>query len=139
MTAVNTAMLWLATGVACVALWPIYASQSFLILVAVALVLGTAIAILGATLRWPGFVVALATVGVFFVVGVPLAVPSQAQFGVLPTFGGLVDLLAGVALGWKQLLTITLPVGDYEALLVPALVLVLGTVVLGLSIALRAK
>ncbi|MEQ1736319.1 MAG: transglutaminase domain-containing protein, partial [Rhodoglobus sp.] len=59
--------------------------------------------------------------------------------GVLPTFEGLADLLAGVALGWKQLLTITLPVGDYEALLVPALVLVLATVVVGLSIALRAK
>ena len=33
----------------------------------------------------------------------------------------------GVALGWKQLLTITLPVGDYQALLVPAFVLVLTT------------
>ncbi len=137
--AVNTTMLWLATIVACVALWPIYASASFVVLVATALVLGSLIAILGSTLRWPGFVVVLATMGTFTVIGVPIAVPAKAQFLVLPTFGGLADLFAGVALGWKQLLTITLPVGDYEALLVPALVLVLTTVVLGLSVALRAR
>ncbi len=137
--AVNTAMLWLATMVASIALWPIYASSRFLVVVAVALVLGSALAILGTTLRWPGYVVTLATIGTFMVIGVPLAVPSKAQFVVLPTFDGLADLLAGVALGWKQLLTIALPVGEYEALLVPALVLVLTTVVVSLSVALRAR
>ena len=49
------------------------------------------------------------------------------------------DLLAGVALGWKQLLTITLPVGDYQALLVPAFVLVLTSTIVALSVALRAQ
>ena len=39
---------------------------------------------------------------------------------------------------WKQLLTITLPVGSYQALLVPAFLLVLVTVVVGLSLALRS-
>ena len=50
-----------------------------------------------------------------------------------------VDLLAGVALGWKQLLTIALPVGDYQALLVPAFVLVLTSTIVALSVALRAR
>lgn len=136
---VNTAMLWLATIVAASALWPIYASIRFLVMVGVALVLGTVIAVLGARFRWPAYVVMLATVAGFVAVGVPVAVPAKAQFGVLPTLDGLVDLIAGVALGWKQLLTITLPVGDYEALLVPAFVLVLATTVIGLSVALRAR
>jgi hypothetical protein len=136
---VNSAMLWLTTAIASVALWPIYRSPSLVILVAVALLVGSAIAILGTYYRWPAWALMLATAGAFLAVGVPVAVPTQARFGILPTLEGLRDLLAGVALGWKQLLTITLPVGDYQALLVPALVLVLLTVVLGLSIALRAR
>ncbi len=136
---VNTAMLWLTTIIASTALWPIYAGTPLLVLIAVALPLGSVIAILGAVFRWPAWLVMLVTIAGFLLVGVPLAVPAQAQFVVLPTLGGLIDLVAGVALGWKQLLTITLPVGDYEALLVPALVLVLLTAVIGLSTALRAK
>lgn len=136
---VNTAMLWLTTLIACTALWPIYADDSLLILIAVALVLGSLIAILGAVMRWRAWLVMLATVAGFLLVGVPVAVPSGAQAVVLPTADGLISLVTGVALGWKQLLTITLPVGDYEALLVPALVLVLLTTVIGLSTALRAK
>ncbi|MEO8094164.1 MAG: transglutaminase domain-containing protein [Pseudolysinimonas sp.] len=135
----NTAMLWLATIIATSALWPIYRDSALIVLVAVALAMGSAIAIVGAVLRWSSPVVMLVTIFAFLVVGVPLAVPAEAQYGVLPTFNGLRDLVTGVALGWKQLLTISLPVGDYQALLVPALVLVLVTVVVGLTIALRAR
>ncbi|HXR44165.1 MAG TPA: transglutaminase-like domain-containing protein, partial [Pseudolysinimonas sp.] len=71
--------------------------------------------------------------------GVPLAVPSAAYAGVLPSPDGIVQLLAALALGWKQLLTITLPVGSYQALLVPALVMVLAGTVTSLSIGLRAR
>jgi hypothetical protein len=136
---VNTGMLWLATIVATSALWPIYRGTSLIVLVAVALVAGSLIAILGAAFRWSSLVVMIATILAFLAVGVAVAVPTRAQYGVLPTLGGLQDLVTGVALGWKQLLTISLPVGDYQALLVPALVLVLATVVVGLSTALRAR
>jgi hypothetical protein len=136
---VNTAMLVLTVVIAATALWPIYRSTGLVVLVAVALAVGSLIAILGAVFRWPAPVVMLAAVVGFLLIGVPLAVPAQAQFGVLPTPGGLTDLVAGVALGWKQLLTITLPVGDYQALLVPALVLIFGASVIGLSTALRAR
>lgn len=136
---VNTMMLWLATLVAAATLWPLYESLAFIVLVAVAVPVGTIIAILGAVFRWPGFVVFLVTVGAFLTIGVPLAVPSQAQGAVIPTLDGLIDLIAGVALGWKQLVTISIPVGSYEALLVPALVMILITVVVGLSLALRAR
>jgi hypothetical protein len=136
---VNVAMLWLSTAIAATALWPIYRSPALIVLVAVALAVGTAIGVLGTVFRWPAWALMLATVGGFLAVGVPVAVPSKAQFVVLPTFGGVQDLVVAVALSWKQLLTITLPVGDYQALLVPALVIVLVTVVAGLTIALRAK
>ncbi len=135
----NTAALWLATAVAAVAWWPIYQNLQFVVLVVVATLVGSALAIAGAVLRWSSAVLAPATVVVFALIGVPLAVPSQALYGVLPTLGGAVDLFSGVALGWKQLLTITLPVGSYQALLVPALVLMLLNSVIALSVAVRAR
>lgn len=136
---VNTGMLWLAIIVASSALWPIYRGTGLVVVVAVGLVLGSVIAILGALFRWASPVVMLLTIIGFLAVGVPVAVPTKAQYGLLPTLEGLRDLVTGVALGWKQLLTISLPVGQYQALLVPALVLVLGASVVGLSVALRAR
>ena len=135
---VNVAMFWVSTVIAATALWPIYRSTAIVILVGCALGVGTIIVVSGAYFRWQSPVVMVATVAAFLLVGVPLAVPAKTQYGVLPTAGGLVDLVTGVALGWKQLLTITLPVADYQALLVPALVLILTTTVVGLSVALRS-
>lgn len=136
--AVSTAMLFAATVAAASAFWPIYESWGIVIVVATSLVLGSAIVILGARFRWPSYVVMLATIAGFIFVGVAVAVPSEAQYLVVPTLDGLIQLLSGVALGWKQLLTISLPVGSYQALLVPAFVLVLVSVVVGLSIAIRS-
>ncbi len=137
--AVNTVMLWVTTVIAATALWPIYRSTAVIVLVVVALAVGSLIVIVSAQFRWPSFTVLLVSVAAFLLIGVPLAVPAKTQFGVLPTAEGLLDLVTGVALGWKQLLTISLPVGDYQALLVPALVLVLVTTIVGLTVALRAK
>lgn len=135
----NIAFFWLATALAACSLWPIYQTDRFLVVVAAGLVLGTAIGVVGAALRWPAWAVVVTAFAGFLVVGVPVAVPDKTQFGVLPTIDGLLDLVAGVALGWRQLLTITLPVGSYQALLVPAFVLVLAGTTAGVSIAVRAR
>lgn len=119
------------------ALWPIYRAPAFVVLVGVAITAASAIATGGALLRWPGWGVILAAVAVFTIIGVPLAVPGRTVYGVLPEPAGLLELYAGIALGWRQLLTIDLPVGSYQALLVPALVLLYLGVLLTLSIALR--
>ncbi|AYF98834.1 transglutaminase domain-containing protein [Protaetiibacter intestinalis] len=135
----DVVQLWLAMGLAAAMLWPIYRSNGFLVMAVATIAIGTMIAVAGAAFRWPAWVVMLVTLGAFTVAGVPLAVPSHAIGGVLPSVDGLLDLFSGVALGWKQLLTITLPVGDYQALLVPAFVLLLGGTVLSGSIALRVR
>lgn len=131
--------LWLTMGLAAAMLWPIYRSDDFVVLAVAAILLGTLIAVAGATFRWPAWVVFLVTVGVFAIVGVPLAVPGKAVVGFLPSIDGLIELFSAVVLGWKQLLTITLPVGDYQSLLVPALVLLLSATVISGSIALRVR
>jgi len=135
----NTLLLWAATALAAWSFWPINQDRSFLVMAAVTTVLGSAVAILGAVLRWRAHVVLLVGFGVFLLAGVPLAVPGRAASGILPTLEGLRELVAGVALGWKQLLTITLPVGDYQALLVPAYALLLTSTIVSLSVALRAR
>lgn len=135
----STAMAWLAIGLASAALWPVYSSGRYVVLVVVTLATGSAVAILGARFRWPAYVMVLVSFGVLLLTGVPLAVPSAAVAGVLPTLDGLRQLVVGLALGWKQLLTIQTPVGAYQGLLVPALVLVLATTVTSVTVALRTR
>ena len=134
----NTILLWGALAIASIALWPIYRNPTMIVMVGTAALVGSAIAIFGAYFRWPAPVVLGVTILGFLLVGVPVAVPSESINGVLPSAQGLVDLVAGVALGWKQLLTISLPVGQYQALMVPFFALILVITVVSLTVALRA-
>ncbi|MCB1274818.1 MAG: hypothetical protein KDB25_10590, partial [Leucobacter sp.] len=129
------AVIALALGV--VAAWPIYESRWLLVPAAAAAVIGGGTAVLAWRLRWPGWAAAaLLFVGFVLSVG-PVAVPqgaARAQFGVLQA---AVDGVAAVVLGWKQLLTIALPVGSYQSLLVPAYVVFLLTAFLTVRLAAR--
>jgi len=131
-------MVWLLLAVASVSWWPVYRDDSMVVAAVTAIVFGSLVALVGTVLRLPMVVVAVATVAAFSLTGVPAAVPGEAN-GFLPTGPGLVDLFAGVALGWKQLVTISLPVGSYEALLVPYFVTLLVATVTGVSVATRAS
>lgn len=122
-----------------VALWPVYRALPFVVLASVAITAGIAVTALASVLRWPSWGILLAAVAVFTIIGVPLAVPGRTVYGVLPEPAGLLELYAGVALGWRQLLTIELPVGSYQALLVPALVLLFVGPVITTVIALRTR
>ncbi|PZE39620.1 transglutaminase domain-containing protein [Curtobacterium sp. MCPF17_031] len=134
----GTLAVWLLVALASTAWWPIHRDASMVSAGATAVVVGSVMALLGAGMRLPAAVVSIATVVGFAATGVPAAVPGAAD-GPLPTVPGLVDLFSGVALGWRQLLTISLPVGSYEALLVPYFVSVLLVTVVGVSIATRAS
>jgi hypothetical protein len=134
----NTLVMWLLLAVASVAWWPVHRDTAMVTAGVTAVLVGSAVALLGAVLRLPAAVVVVATVVGFVLTGVPAAVPSEAS-GLLPTGPGLVDLVAGVALGWKRLLTVSLPVGAYEALLVPYFVTVLVATVTGVTLATRAS
>ncbi|MFT2817885.1 transglutaminase domain-containing protein [Leifsonia sp. A12D58] len=135
----NTVSLAVTVVIASTTLWPVYQSSAFVVMVIATIILGSTIAIIGAIFRWPSWAMMLSTVGIFLVAGVPLAVPGQSITGVLPSAAGLGELMVSSVLGWKQLVTIVLPVGDYQALLVPAFIMVLLATVIGLSTALRAR
>ncbi|WP_157155578.1 transglutaminase family protein [Diaminobutyricimonas sp. LJ205] len=130
-------MVMVTSAIAAAAWWPIYQSVEFVVMAGITGLVGIAIAVAGSTFRLAAPAVAAITAVVFLAFGVPLAVPSAAAYGILPTLDGLTELATGVVFGWKQLLTIALPVGSYEALLVPPMLLMLSTVVVALSVALR--
>lgn len=138
-TAGSLVIVLVSLGLAAAAWWPVYEDARYIVMAAVTVLLGAALAVLGAVFRWPSFVVALVGAGLFLLVGVPLAIPSRAIAGLLPSLDGVTQLVAGVALGWKQLVTITLPVGAYQALLVPPFVLLLLCSIVAVTIALRAQ
>ncbi|WP_285116938.1 transglutaminase domain-containing protein [Leifsonia sp. fls2-241-R2A-40a] len=139
------ALIDVAFALAAVALgawsfWPIYQSSAFLLMLVVTLVAGTLVGVLGWAFRLPSIAVAGLIVLVYLGLGVQLAVPSEAGAGgLLPTGAGFIDLVQGTWLSWKQLVTISLPVGSYQALLVPAFLLTLLTTVLTVTIALRSS
>jgi hypothetical protein len=138
--AVDTAFAVAAVGLAGWSFWPVYQSAAFVVLLAATLVLGATVALLGAVFRWPSIVVSGAVVVVYLGAGVQLAVPSEAGAGgLLPTGPGLVDLVQATWGSWKQLVTISVPVGSYQALLVPAYILIVLTIVVTTSLALRSR
>ncbi|SDS15014.1 DUF3488 and transglutaminase-like domain-containing protein [Microterricola viridarii] len=123
---------------AAAAAWPIYQTPYFFITAAGAAALGVGIAGLSLVQGWSWFTTLLATLGAYLVFGVPLAVPSSLGLGP-ELLRGLGELLMRSVFGWKELVTISLPVGSYQALLVPFFAVMLGTIVLSLSFVWRSR
>ncbi|MFJ2543419.1 transglutaminase domain-containing protein [Microbacterium sp. NPDC087589] len=111
-------------GLATAAAWPVYESPRALAVGLIGGLLGMTVAVLTRVLRWGMLIGSLAAAGTYLVVSVPLAIPSALSS--LPAFlGGLRDAVLGVVLGWKQMLTLNPPLGEYQAVLIPFLVVML--------------
>ncbi|KRE26158.1 transglutaminase domain-containing protein [Agromyces sp. Soil535] len=138
-TAISLVLVAAMLAAAMIPWWPIYESEAFIVAASVAIVAGSAIGFAGARFHWPAWAVVIAVFGAYVVLGVPAAVPGSALAGVIATPQGLVDLVAGAALSWKQLVTIAVPVGSYQALLVPPFLLALVASTCAVTIALRSR
>lgn len=123
--ALGTAFVVVMAVVGVVAAWPIYAEGAFVLLAVLAVLAALALAVAARRWRWsPGVLAATAAVA-FVVLGLALAVPTPWS-SPAAVAGALGQLLLGAVTGWKDLLTVDLPVGDYRNLLVPALVVFLA-------------
>ncbi|MFG6503206.1 transglutaminaseTgpA domain-containing protein [Microbacterium sp. P05] len=110
--------------VAAVAAWPIYASVSFIIMVVAATLAAAAIVAVASWRRWGGWSIVGLVAAAFVVLAVPVAVPSRLT-SPLDVVRGIGEAFTGAIFGWKDLVTVDLPVGAYRNLLVPALIVFL--------------
>lgn len=137
--AVTVVLLAFLLVSACVPWWATYESVAFVVAAATAITVGLAIGVVGALRRWPAWLVVTSTAGAFLVLGVPAAVPGLAIAGILPTPAGLVELVTATWASWKQLVTVSVPVGSYQALLVPPFLLLLVASVGAATIGMRTR
>ena len=119
--------------------WPVYQSPQFITVAVASVLLGTAVALVGWLFRLRGVIVIVILLVVYLAAGVPLTMPDRMGGGILPPPEALRDLIAGTAVAWKQLVTILVPVGSYQGLLIPAFVAIFGTTVITLTIGLRSR
>jgi transglutaminase-like putative cysteine protease len=138
-TAISVLLLVALLASAMIPWWPIYESGAFVVAATLGILAGATIGVAGARLHWPAWLVVVMVFGAYLVLGVPAAVPGRAIGGVLPTPQGIVELIAAAALSWKQLVTIAVPVGSYQALLVPPFLLGLVASTCAVTIALRSR
>lgn len=107
-------------GLATAAAWPLYASPRAVAVGLVGGLLGMTVALVSRYLRWGVLLSATTAAAVYLIVAVPLAIPSGLT-SVPAALAGVRDAVFGVVVGWKQILTLKPPLGEYQAVLVPFL------------------
>ena len=114
---------YLLIGVAltAAAAWPVYEIPRAIIVAAVGGLTGIALGALVRARRLGAVLGTVAAFAAYLVLAVPLAVPSGLASASAFT-AALRDAVLGVVVGWKQILTLAPPLGEYQAVLVPLLV-----------------
>ncbi len=106
-------------AIAFAAAWPVYRTPWLVVTAGGAVAAASLIAAVAWRRSWRVGTTAWVTAAAFLVLGVPLAVPARVA-GPGEFAQGLGDVAAGVLVGFKDLVTVDLPIGTYRNLLVPA-------------------
>ncbi|MCL2423608.1 MAG: transglutaminase-like domain-containing protein [Micrococcales bacterium] len=124
-------------ALATVLVWPVYQTQRLVVVAAVGAGVGVVLAVVARWLRWSGWVTAPVAMLVYAVVAVPVAVPYRMTSP--PDIArGVGEAFVAVVVGWRQLLTLRLPVVEYRSSLAPWLAATLVICLVGTSLAVRA-
>lgn len=125
-------------AVGAVAAWPIYETSAFVVLVFVSCTAATVIAVASLVRGWSWFVTTLVGLAAYLVLGMPTtidgALASPATIG-----SSWLQFISSTVFGWKQLVTVTIPVGSYQGLLVPAFALFFAVTLIALCLSWRTK
>lgn len=132
---VTTAVL---VGAGLVGFGPAFGGSAWAIAAAVGLVLGLLVAVAGAVRRWGALTLAALVMVAYLLVAGPLAVPDQTTARVLPTLASTRAVLVAAIRAWKDVLTLTPPVGEHPGVFVVPLLTGLIAAVVTASLALRA-
>lgn len=135
----HVAVAAILAALALVPLAPVFADPRYWLAVGGGITVGAAVAIVGARLRAGSLLVVGFGIIAYVAFGGVFALRASAIAGFLPSLDTLRDLMLNVVLGWKQLLTVTVPVSGFDHLFgVPYLVALLATAV-AVSLALRTS
>lgn len=96
-----------------VAFQPTFGGPSGYLASAVGITLGAGIALAAVGLGWSLALWVLALIIGYFLVGGPLVLPDSTLFGVLPSLETLRELAVLIVFGWRDLLTVATPAGDF--------------------------
>ncbi|HEY0118996.1 MAG TPA: transglutaminase domain-containing protein, partial [Cellulomonas sp.] len=135
---IDVACLAAALALALTPLLPVYGQATAVPALLGGLLLGGAVAALGARLAWSGLGVVAALVVAYVLAGGALAAPGTTVARVLPGRSTPSTLARGAASSWKQVLTLQPPIGSAGTVLVAALLLALAGAALAVTLALRA-
>ncbi len=125
-------------AIALILVWPIYASPFLFVTVAGAITAATVIAWLQARYGWTWFTTTILGLAGYLVLALPFTSPSSLTS--LADIGqGWIGSIAGIVLSWKQLITIDLPVGTFQSLLVPAFLTFYVVNLVALAVAWRSR
>lgn len=127
----GAAYLGVMVLLAALAAWPIYQGGQFVVVVVCAVLVAVVIAAIAHRQLWSAAIAAAWAGGALVVLGLTTAVPLWRD-----GFWRSVSLFfAGLVTSWKDLVTVSLPVGEYRNLLVPVLVVFLVGTLAGLWLA----
>src|SRR5690554_3421394 len=108
----------LSVAIAVLTAWPIYGSFQAVVVAGVAMLIGSGSIVVGWLLSWRWWQTSALAFALYLLTVVPVAIPSalSSPERILTGVGtGVLDIV----LGWKRLLTIEVPTGDFQSVLVP--------------------
>lgn len=118
--------------------WPIYQTPWQIVTGAVALALANMVAVLSFRHRWP-LPVTVGVAAAAYIVGAFLSAVPGLYSGYSSPLAALTGVVTAPVAGVKKLLTLQLPVGDYQQVLALLFFAVFVIALLAISIALRAR
>ncbi len=135
---ISAAFMAAGAAMAAWSLYPVYESRAFVAVSAASIAAGAVIVVVSDRLGWNGLSVAGLTVAAYVGIGLTLAIPSFTA-GDTTLLAALGELARGPVAGWKDVVTLPLPLGEYGATLVPPLALLLVGTVVSTTFAARAR
>lgn len=136
---VSAVLLDLLFLVGAVSAWPIYRTPAFVLVIAVALASAHVLAWAGVRWRLSGWWLSLLTFGVYVVLGLPTVAPTMMTGGGDQLLRGFLGVVTAPVTGWKDLLTLDLPLGTYQTTLAPVFLVWIAVPTAALSLAWRAR
>ncbi len=124
----------LSVGLAVCAAWPIYETTRVIAVAMGGFVIGAGSVIGAKALHWRWWSVPCLALGGYVLTVVPLAEPSAMTDPGRIT-RATINGVAEIVVGWKQLLTISIPAGSYQGVLIPFFVVILMGVLTATALA----